>query len=252
MSSLLEVRGLNVVFSGFPAITDLDFSLDAGELRFLIGPNGAGKTTLIDVVTGLTRPAAGSVTFAGQQLVGRREYQVVRAGVGRTFQTSVVFEELSVLDNLDLAAGFRRRLPTLLRRRRAVSDDVASALDVIGLGALAARPAGVLSHGQRQWLEIGMLVVQRPRLLLLDEPVAGMSRAERERTGELLRSVARDHTVLVVEHDMDFLRRFASTVTVLHEGRLLREGTVAEVQADPRVQEVYLGRSRDELDREVA
>ena len=252
MSKLLQVRGLNVVFSGFHAITDLDFALDAGELRFLIGPNGAGKTTLIDVITGLTRPASGSVSCAGQELVGRREYQVVRAGVGRTFQTSVVFEELSVIDNLDLAAGFRRRLPALLRRRHGVSDDVASALDTIGLGALADRPAGVLSHGQRQWLEIGMLVVQRPRLLLLDEPVAGMSRAERERTGELLQSVARDHTVLVVEHDMDFLRRFASTVTVLHEGRLLCEGTVAEVQADPRVQEVYLGRSRDELDKEVA
>jgi urea transport system ATP-binding protein len=252
MSRLLEVRGLNVVFSGFHAITDLDFSLDAGELRFLIGPNGAGKTTLIDVITGLTRPATGSVSFAGQELVGRREYQVVRAGVGRTFQTSVVFEELSVVDNLDLAAGFRRRLPTLLRRRHGVADNVASALDTIGLGDLADRPAGVLSHGQRQWLEIGMLVVQRPRLLLLDEPVAGMSRTERERTGELLQSVARDHTVLVVEHDMDFLRRFASTVTVLHEGRLLCEGTVAEVQADPRVQEVYLGRSRDELDKEVA
>ncbi|MFI7547906.1 urea ABC transporter ATP-binding protein UrtD [Actinoplanes sp. NPDC049599] len=252
MSRLLEVRGLNVVFSGFHAITDLDFSLDAGELRFLIGPNGAGKTTLIDVITGLTRPASGSVTFAGQELVGRREHQVVRAGVGRTFQTSVVFEELSVVDNLDLAAGFRRRLPALLRRRRGVTDEVAAALDTIGLGALAYRPAGVLSHGQRQWLEIGMLVVQRPRLLLLDEPVAGMSRDERERTGELLRSVARDHTVLVVEHDMDFLRRFASTVTVLHEGKLLREGTVTEVQADPRVQEVYLGRSRDELESEVA
>jgi urea transport system ATP-binding protein len=252
MSKLLEVRGLNVVFSGFHAITDLDFALEAGELRFLIGPNGAGKTTLIDVITGLTKPATGSVTFAGQELVGRREYRVVRAGVGRTFQTSVVFEELSVLDNLDLAAGFRRRLPALLRRRRGVSDDVAAALDTIGLGALADRPAGVLSHGQRQWLEIGMLVVQRPRLLLLDEPVAGMSRDERERTGELLQSVARDHTVLVVEHDMDFLRRFASTVTVLHEGRLLCEGTVTEVQADPRVQEVYLGRSRDELESEVA
>jgi urea transport system ATP-binding protein len=252
MSALLEVRGLNVVFSGFPAITDLDFTLEPGELRFLIGPNGAGKTTLIDVITGLTRPASGSITFAGQALAGRREFQIVRSGIGRTFQTSVVFEELSVLDNLDLAAGFRRRIPALLRRRDGVGDDVASALDMVGLGAYANRLAGALSHGQRQWLEIGMLVVQRPRLLLLDEPVAGMSRDERERTGELLRAVARDHTVLVVEHDMDFLRRFASTVTVLHEGRLLREGTVAEVRADPRVQEVYLGRTRDELDKEVA
>jgi urea transport system ATP-binding protein len=252
MSALLEVRGLNVVFSGFKAVTDLDFTLDRGELRFLIGPNGAGKTTLIDVVTGLTRPASGSVRFDGQELVGRAEHTIVRAGVGRTFQTSVVFEELTVVDNLDLAASFRRPLIALLRRRRGVSDEVAAALDTTGLGDLAHRPAGVLSHGQRQWLEIGMLVVQKPRLLLLDEPVAGMSRAERDRTGELLRQVARDHTVLVVEHDMDFLRRFASTVTVLHEGRTLCEGTVADVQADPRVQEVYLGRSRDELSEEVA
>jgi urea transport system ATP-binding protein len=245
MTALVEVRGLNVVFSGFHAITDLDFTLEAGELRFLIGPNGAGKTTLIDVITGLTKPASGSVRFAGEEIVGKPEYAIVRAGVGRTFQTSVIFEELSVLDNLDLAAGFRRKAPALLRRRRGVSDEVAAALDIIGLGELANRPAGVLSHGQRQWLEIGMLVVQRPRLLLLDEPVAGMSRAERERTGELLREVAREHTVLVIEHDMAFLRRFASTVTVLHEGRLLCEGTVAEVQADPRVQEVYLGRTKE-------
>jgi urea transport system ATP-binding protein len=252
MTALLEIRKLNVVFSGFHAITDLDFTLESGELRFLIGPNGAGKTTLIDVITGLTKPASGSVTFAGDDLVGKREYRIVRAGIGRTFQTSVVFEELTVLDNLDLAAGFRRKLPTMLRRRRGVTDDVASALDTIGLGDLAGRPAGILSHGQRQWLEIGMLIVQRPRLLLLDEPVAGMSRDERERTGALLQSVAKDHTVLVVEHDMAFLRRFANTVTVLHEGKLLCEGTVAEVQADPRVQEVYLGRTREELDQEVA
>jgi urea transport system ATP-binding protein len=245
--SLLEVRGLTVVFSGFKAVTDLDFTLAPGELRFLIGPNGAGKTTLIDVITGLTKPVSGSVRFDGRELLGTPEHAVVRAGVGRTFQTSVVFEELSVVDNLDLAASFRRPLTALLRRRRGVCDEVAAALDTTGLGALADRPAGVLSHGQRQWLEIGMLVVQRPRLLLLDEPVAGMSRAERDRTGELLHLVARDHTVVVVEHDMDFLRRFASTVTVLHEGRTLCEGTVAEVQADPRVQEVYLGRTREEV-----
>jgi urea transport system ATP-binding protein len=243
--SLLEVRGLTVVFSGFTAVTDLDFTLHSGELRFLIGPNGAGKTTLIDVITGLTKPAAGSVRFDGIELVGKPEHAVVRAGVGRTFQTSVVFEELSVVDNLDLAASFRRPLTALLRRRRGISDAVAAALDTIGLGGLADRPAGVLSHGQRQWLEIGMLVVQQPRLLLLDEPVAGMSRAERDSTGELLHLVARDHTVVVVEHDMDFLRRFASTVTVLHEGRTLCEGTVADVQADPRVQEVYLGRTHE-------
>ncbi|HYN94695.1 MAG TPA: urea ABC transporter ATP-binding protein UrtD, partial [Pilimelia sp.] len=245
-SAALEVRGLNVVFDGFRAITDLSVTVDSGELRFLIGPNGAGKTTLIDVITGRTRPASGSVRFHGEELVGRREHRIVRAGIGRTFQTSVVFEQLTVLENLDLAANFRRPTVALLRRRRGVTDDVAAALETTGLGELAYRPAGVLSHGQRQWLEIGMLIVQRPRLLLLDEPVAGMSRAERERTGELLRQVAADHTVVVIEHDMEFLRRFASTVTVLHEGKLLCEGTVAQVQADPRVQEVYLGRSARE------
>jgi urea transport system ATP-binding protein len=244
VSDLLEVRGLTVEFDGFRAVNELDLSVGAGELRFLIGPNGAGKTTLIDVVTGLTRPTAGSVRFDGRELVGLREHRIVRLGVGRTFQTSVVFEQLTVVENLDLAASFRRRLPGLLRRRRGVSDEVAAALDTTGLAHLADRPAGVLSHGQRQWLEIGMLVVQRPRLLLLDEPVAGMTRDERERTGELLTQVAAEHTVVVIEHDMEFLRRFASTVTVLHSGRVLCEGSVAQVQSDPRVQEVYLGRTR--------
>jgi urea transport system ATP-binding protein len=246
VTPLLEVRGLEVVFDGFRAIAGLDFTVAPGELRFLIGPNGAGKTTLIDVITGLTKPTAGSVLFDGDEVVGRREHQIVRLGIGRTFQTAVVFEELSVLENLDLAATFRRRLPSLFGRRRGRSDAVAAALETTRLAHLADRPAGVLSHGQRQWLEIGMLVVQSPRLLLLDEPVAGMSKEERERTGELLRTVSRSHTVVVVEHDMEFLRRFANRVTVLHEGKVLREGTVAEVQADPRVQEVYLGRSRDE------
>ncbi|WP_067817065.1 urea ABC transporter ATP-binding protein UrtD [Actinomadura kijaniata] len=244
--ALLEIRGLKVVFDGFTALDGVDLTVGQGELRFLIGPNGAGKTTLIDVVTGLTRPAEGSVRFAGTELTGRREHRIVRLGIGRTFQTSVVFEELTVVENLDLAAGFRRPLPALLRQRRGMSDQVAAALDTIGLGDLADRPAGVLSHGQRQWLEIGMLVAQRPRLLLLDEPVAGMSGDERDRTGELLTEIARDHTVVVVEHDMEFLRRYASQVTVLHEGRVLVEGDVATVQDDPRVQEVYLGRGREE------
>ena len=244
--ALLEIRGLEVVFDGFRALDGVDLTVRKGELRFLIGPNGAGKTTLIDVITGLTRPTAGSVRFAGTELTGLREHRIVRLGIGRTFQTSVVFEELTVVENLDLAAGFRRPLPTLLRQRRGVSETVAGALETIGLGDLADRPAGVLSHGQRQWLEIGMLIAQRPRLLLLDEPVAGMSQDERARTGELLTEIARDHTVVVVEHDMEFLRRYASQVTVLHEGRVLVEGDVAAVQADPRVQEVYLGRSRAE------
>jgi urea transport system ATP-binding protein len=246
MTELLRVTGLRVVFDGFPALDGIDLTVDDGELRFLIGPNGAGKTTLIDVITGLTRPAAGSVRFAGTELIGRREHEIVRLGVGRTFQTATVFEELTVLENLDLAANFRMPLRSLFRRRRGLSERVTAALDTTGLAAMVDKPAGVLSHGQRQWLEIGMLIAQQPRLLLLDEPVAGMSRKERERTGELLQRIAKDHTVVVVEHDMEFLRRHANRVTVLHQGTILREGTVGEVQDDPRVREVYLGRSRQE------
>ncbi len=239
---MLELRDVRVVFDGFHALDGVDLTVPEGELRFLIGPNGAGKTTLIDVITGLTRPASGTVTFDGHDLVGRKEHRIVRLGVGRTFQTSVVFEELSVVENLDLAACFRRPLWSLARRRKGVSQAVEEALARTGLEELADRSAGVLSHGQRQWLELGMLLAQRPRLLLLDEPVAGMSREERERTGELLVQIAADHTVIVVEHDMEFLRRHASKVTVLHEGKVLVEGSVEQVSADPRVQEVYLGR----------
>ena len=242
---LLEVRDLEVVFDGFRAIDKLDFTVAEGEVRFLIGPNGAGKTTVIDVVTGLTKPAGGTVTFAGQSVLGLPEHKIVRMGVGRTFQTASVFEQLTVLENVDLAANFRRPLRSLLRRRHGVSAAVQSALDTVGLADQADSRAEVLSHGQKQWLEIGMLLVQDPHLLLLDEPVAGMSKDERTRTGELLHHIARTRTVVVVEHDMEFLRRFANCVTVMHEGQVLCEGTVADVQADPRVQEVYLGRSRD-------
>ncbi|MBO3750340.1 urea ABC transporter ATP-binding protein UrtD [Streptosporangiaceae bacterium NEAU-GS5] len=249
--SLLEIRNLSVVFDGFRAINGIDLTVEQGELRFLIGPNGAGKTTLIDVVTGLTKPASGTVVFDGRPLAGLREHEIVRLGVSRTFQTSVVFEKLTVLENLDLAASFRRPLWSFARRRKGTSEMVRKALATTGLEELAEREAGVLSHGQRQWLEIGMLIAQEPRLLLLDEPVAGMSRDERARTGELLTTIAEDHTVIVVEHDMEFLRRYASQVTVLHEGAVLIEGSVDEVGADPRVQEVYLGRSREEAARDA-
>jgi urea transport system ATP-binding protein len=242
---LLEIRGLEVVFDGFRAIDGLDLDVAEGEVRFLIGPNGAGKTTLIDVVTGLTHPAAGRVTFDGQSLLGRPEHRIVRLGVGRTFQTASVFEQLTVLENLDLAASFRLPMRRLVRRRKGVEEPVTEALRTVGLTDLAESRAEVLSHGQKQWLEIGMLLVQDPKLLLLDEPVAGMSKEERTRTGELLHEIAKTRTVIVVEHDMEFLRRFANRVTVMHEGQILCEGTVAEVQADERVQEVYLGRSRD-------
>jgi urea transport system ATP-binding protein len=247
---LLSISGLEVAFGGFRALQGVDFEACAGEIHFLIGPNGAGKTTLVDVVTGLTKPSEGSVRFGATELVGRREHEIVRLGVGRTFQTATVFEQLTVTENLDLARSFRMRLPRLLRRRHGTGLEVAKALDTIGLGARGDALAGGLSHGEKQWLEIGMLLVQDPRLLLLDEPVAGMSPEERTRTGNLIREVARDRTVLVVEHDMDFLRRFATRVTVMHEGRILRHGvSPADVRADAEVQEIYVGRARDSRGR---
>jgi urea transport system ATP-binding protein len=249
---LLEVRGLTVEFDGFRALDDVDVTVAEGELRFLIGPNGAGKTTLVDVITGLTRATEGDVRFAGTSITRTREHRIVRMGIGRSFQTPTVFDSLTVAENLDLAESFRRPLVGLLRRARRVSDAVAATLHDIGLDSVATRPAGELSHGQKQWLEIGMLLVQGPKLLLLDEPVAGMSPQERLDTGALIQRLAGDRTVVVIEHDMAFLRRFARTVTVLHEGRILCEGSVAEVQADPRVREVYLGRSRDERSGAVA
>jgi urea transport system ATP-binding protein len=243
--AVLEVRGLCATFDGFAALDGVDFVVDRGEARFVIGPNGAGKTTLIDCITGLTKPSAGTVRFEGQSITGLREHQIVRRGIGRSFQTPTVFERLTVGENLDLAETFRHRMATLLRRRRGVSPKVRETLDRIGLAAHVDAPAGSLSHGQKQWLEIGMLLVQGPKLMLLDELVAGMSPQERLDTGALLTELASDHTIVVVEHDMSFLRRFASSVTVLHEGKVLSEGTVEEVQADPVVREVYLGRSRD-------
>ncbi|MFF5235445.1 urea ABC transporter ATP-binding protein UrtD [Dactylosporangium sp. NPDC000521] len=236
----LRIRDLRVVFDGFPAVDGVSLDVRPGDIRFLIGPNGAGKTTLVDAVTGLVK-ATGSVCFGEQELLGRPVHRIARLGVGRTFQTATVFEELTVLQNLDIAAGAGRGPLTLLRRRRGVPEAVARALETIGLTAQRDRLAGTLAHGQKQWLEIGMLLVQDVQLLLLDEPVAGMSQDERDATGELLGVVAQDRTVVVIEHDMDFLRRYARTVTVMHVGKVLSEGTVAQVQADPKVQEVYLG-----------
>jgi len=236
----LEVRDLRVEFDGFVAVDGVDLTVLQGDLRFLIGPNGAGKTTLVDALTGLA-PASGTATFGAHQLLGLPAHRVVRAGVGRTFQTATVFEELSVLQNLDIAAGLHRPRRSLLRARRSTPEVVTEALETIGLTALADRPAGVLAHGQKQWLEIGMLLVQDARLMLLDEPVAGMSHEERDQTGELLRRIGRDRTVVVIEHDMDFVRSYADSVTVLHGGRVLADGTMAQIQADPEVQRVYLG-----------
>jgi urea transport system ATP-binding protein len=236
----LEISGLTVSFDGFVAVDGVDLTVLPGDLRFLIGPNGAGKTTLIDAVSGLV-PSTGSVRYAGQELVGRKVHRIARLGVGRTFQTATVFEELTVLQNLDIAAGHRRGPLTLARRRKGIPEEVEQTLETVGLTELVDALAGVLAHGQKQWLEIGMLLVQDARLLMLDEPVAGMSAEEKDETGRLLQRIGADRTVVVVEHDMDFMRSFANSVTVLHAGKVLAEGSVREVQADPRVQEVYLG-----------
>jgi urea transport system ATP-binding protein len=245
-TELLKIRDLVVAFDAFHAVDGLDLTLLEQEVRFVIGPNGAGKTTLIDSITNLVRPTSGSILFAGEELVGQKEHAIVRAGIGRTFQKPSVFDELTVLENVDIAASFRLPFRALLRRRRGMSAEVAGALAQVNLTAQADNDAGSLSHGQKQWLEVAMVLVQKPRLLLLDEPVAGMTEKERLHTGELITQIAQEGTtVLVVEHDMDFVRRFAHKVTVMHEGKILTEGTVAEVQRNETVREVYLGRPRD-------
>lgn len=229
----LEVRGLTVDFDGFKAVSDVDLTLFQGDLRFLIGPNGAGKTTVIDAITGLV-PASGSVNKSGVELLGKKVHQIARRGIGRTFQTASVFEELSVLQNLDIAAGAGRSVWTMLRRRHGVLPAIEQALHTTGLTKLADQPAGILAHGQKQWLEIGMLLVQNADVLLLDEPVAGMSHEEREETGNLLRRIGAERTVVVVEHDMDFMREFATSVTVLARGQVIAEGRWPRCRPTPR------------------
>ncbi len=243
---ILSVENLTVSFDGFTVLDGLDFELDYGEMRFLIGPNGAGKTTLIDVITGKSKPSRGRILFDGATDLGRRqEHQLVRLGVGRKFQTPAIFASLTVYENLEVTLGFRTRVTGLLSKlRRAEGDRIVDTLEKVGLLHRAKDTAGGLSHGEKQWLEIGMLLVQEPKLLLLDEPVAGMTRRERDRTGELLQSIGGDRSILVVEHDMDFVRQFAQTVTVLHLGKVLSQGAMAEVQQDPEVIQAYLGHSR--------
>ena len=242
---ILDVQNVTVSFDGFKALDGLDFSIKKGELRFVIGPNGAGKTTLLDVATGKTRPASGKILFNGSVDVAHEaEHTLVRKGLGRKFQTPSVFGSLSVYENLEAAIGFND--PTLSLLRGLTAEEEALISDTLALIGLTERmhvPAGILAHGEKQWLEIGMLLVQKPSLLLLDEPVAGMTRQERNRTGELLQSIAHRCSVVVVEHDMEFVRNFAKTVTVLHLGQLLCEGAVEDVQKDERVVKVYLGRA---------
>jgi urea transport system ATP-binding protein len=242
-SAILSVEHVTVGFDGFTVLDDLNFQIDYGELRFLIGPNGAGKTTLLDIITGRTRPNRGRVLFMGASVIGTAEHVLVRRGIGRKFQAPTVFASLNVRQNIEVALGFRQPLLGLLRPMRSSQiDRLTEVLGLVGLAEKSNHQAGTLSHGERQWLEIAMLLAQEPKLLLLDEPVAGMTRRERERTGQLLESIARDRSTLVVEHDMEFVRQFARTVTVLHAGKVLCEGGMDQVQNDPRVIEVYLGR----------
>jgi urea transport system ATP-binding protein len=242
--TILYVEGITVSFDGFRALNNLNLYVDDGELRCIIGPNGAGKTTMMDVITGKTKPDEGTVYF-GQQinLLELSEHQIARGGIGRKFQKPTIFEALTVYENLELATASNKAVwwtltKVLTGEQKFRIDEV---LVQIGLKELRHKNAGSLSHGQKQWLEIGMLLMQSPRVLLVDEPVAGMTGEETEKTAELLLSLAGKHSVIVVEHDMKFVRSIARKVTVLHQGSVLTEGTMDQVQNDPKVIEVYLG-----------
>lgn len=240
---ILRVEDLTVSFDGFKAVNGLSLSVERNELRVIIGPNGAGKTTLLDMVCGKTKPTSGSLLFNGHDLSRMNEHEIVRAGVGRKFQTPSVYEDLTVLENFEISLPKMHGLFQSLtyRRTAALRERIDAMAAEVFLQDQLRRRAGQLSHGQKQWLEIGMLLMQEPELLLLDEPVAGMSPREREQTGDLLQRISAGKSVIVIEHDMDFVKRIAHRVTVLHQGRLLSEGSAADVQADPRVIDVYLG-----------
>ncbi|MCO7241785.1 urea ABC transporter ATP-binding protein UrtD [Halomonas sp. Ps84H-12] len=246
---ILYMEDVTVSFDGFKAINNLNLTIDDGELRCIIGPNGAGKTTMMDIITGKTRPTEGSVWFGSRHnLLQMNEPDIASLGIGRKFQKPTVFEALSVFENLELAmAADKRIFPTLTARMTGeIKDRIDDVLETIGLTELRFQPAGILSHGQKQWLEIGMLLMQRPRLLLVDEPVAGMTEQEMERTAELLTGLAGKQSVVVVEHDMGFVRSIARKVTVLHQGSVLAEGSMDQVSNDPKVVEVYLGSDEEE------
>jgi len=241
---ILYIEGLTVSFDGFKALNDLNLYIDEGELRCIIGPNGAGKTTMMDVITGKTRPDKGTIFFGqNHDLSKMTEYEISHAGIGRKFQKPTVFLNHTVFENLELALQAEKNVWTSLTKSLSgeQKDLIEKDLETIGLTEQMNLRAGLLSHGQKQWLEIGMLLVQDPKLLLIDEPVAGMTHQETERTAELLASLAGKHSVVVVEHEMDFIRSIANRVTVLHEGSVLAEGKMEDVQEDPKVMEVYLG-----------
>jgi len=244
-TSLLYLNGVSVSFDGFRALNSLSFAVAPGEMRAIIGPNGAGKTTMMDVVTGKTRPDSGDVVFDGaSDLTRLDEAEIALLGIGRKFQKPTVFDSHTIEDNILLALKNDRRARTTLWWRESAEERIRieRILDIIRLTPVRGRMAGSLAHGQKQWLEIGMLLAQDPKLLLVDEPVAGMTDAETQQTAELLKEINREHTVVVVEHDMAFVRELGVKVTCLHEGAVLAEGTIDQVSQNERVVEVYLGR----------
>jgi urea transport system ATP-binding protein len=240
---LLAIEELTVSFDGFKAIDNLTFYMDRGELRVVIGPNGAGKTTLLDLICGKTKATAGSIKFLDTELTRLAEHAIVAQGVGRKFQTPSVYEALTVYENLEVSYPEGKSVlgALLFRKTDAVDRKIRETATSIFLQDALDRPAAELSHGQKQWLEIGMLLIQEPELMLLDEPVAGMSVREREQTADLLNRISQGRSIIVIEHDMEFVRRIAHKVTVMHQGKILAEGSMSTVQADPRVIEVYLG-----------
>jgi urea transport system ATP-binding protein len=240
---VLAVEDLTVSFDGFKAIDALTLYVDRGELRVIIGPNGAGKTTLLDLICGKTRASHGSIKFKNMEMTKMSEHKIVRSGIGRKFQTPSIYENLSVFKNLEVSFPRGRSVFGALgfRCTDEVKARVQSVAEEISLGDSLDVEAGLLSHGQKQWLEIGMLLMQEPELLMLDEPIAGMSVRERELTGELLQRICKGRSVIVIEHDMDFVKRIAHKVTVMHQGKILAEGSMDKVQNDPKVIDVYLG-----------
>ena len=240
---MLTIQGLEVSFDGFKAVDDLNFIVDRNELRVVIGPNGAGKTTLLDLICGKTKATSGTIRFKTHDLTEMKEHDIVRAGIGRKFQTPSIYENLTVSENLEVSFPRGRTAfgALFFQRAQDVIDRVQEVAKEVMLSEKLAQQAALLSHGQKQWLEIGMLLMQAPELLMLDEPVAGMTVNEREQTAELLNRISKNRSVIVIEHDMEFVRKIAHKVTVLHQGKVIAEGSMDKVTADPRVIEVYLG-----------
>jgi urea transport system ATP-binding protein len=240
---VLAVEDLTVSFDGFKAVDNLTFYIDKNELRVVIGPNGAGKTTVLDLICGKTKSTSGSIKFMNKELTKLSEHEIVRAGVGRKFQTPSIYENLSVYQNLEVSYPKGRGVwgSLLFKRTEAVRSQVMKIAAEIMLSDFLEMEAALLSHGQKQWLEIGMLLMQDPELLMLDEPVAGMSAKERDQTADLLNRICQNRAVIVIEHDMEFVKKIAHKVTVLHQGKILAEGPMDKVQADEKVIEVYLG-----------